>query len=1040
GLAAAHYEGIIHRDIKPDNILLPAVKGGPELDFRAAKLADLGLARAEGLGASLTATQATMGSPGYMAPEQATDARAARKPADVFSMGATLYALLAGQAPFRGETPVNALIATVQRPHEPIRAVNPAVSEATAALLDRCLAKEPAGRYVDALALLEALNVCRAALSQQGIGQQRALEKLNTLVRAAEAGVPVVTPTPATGAKARPAPPAAAPAPSRDAGAAPHVPLAAASGPQPVGRPVAERRGCTVLVRFAAAVALLACGGYWAWIVLVPQTPATVDGKKGPAGSEGRDGIAARKAQEEKERKEKEARERQDADDRAWAAAEKAVREAGEDIEKAAAAARDYLAAHPNGAHKAAADTALADCKRIGEERQAGDMALRVALAAKEKDQWDRVRDALEEPFKKLPGLEAKKRKLGEDLVAEAKAELGKRADFEALLVEAQKLLQDKKCDDAKTSFEKARDLWPQAPRIKDVEAGLAAADEGLARQRYDQLMVQGMAAEAKEDWRTARELFERAANGKPKNVPGREADDGASRARYQLALAGARQALKDAKWADAEEAFREALKEKPQDQAAEKGLSDASCGKALAEGQQALKDKKWPAAEEAFKRVLEKREGDAVARQGLADARYGAEMSAALAALGSAKPDAEGFYAGLTEAQYQQADEALARALKVKPEGPEAKELQRALDRVVRSIDTTGHTIMRVIFFPDGQQVLSACAEGVIQVWDIPSGSKVKQFHGTDLLATHLHVSPDGKRLVARGYGLGDSLWDLEREAEIALPKEEKGKSLFDFGGRMGVLFSPDGRTALRYGIAAEKLQVWNTENMELVKTLKLDGQVQGAAISPDATHALFFTWKFDVGFFMGVSEKKKLSYWDLNAGREVFSAKMEGAPLAAISFSRDGSRALAAGADKRAHLWDLNAGKELLSFPVDLGTSSSFSPDGRIAVTGNPGGSCRLWDLADGTEIQLTDQKLHDVDFTPDGRQAVFVTMKMAAHDMTAACHVWDIEQKRQVHRFVVKAAPIMAVAVSPDGRRVVLAGPNKILIVSLPQLPKP
>jgi len=164
GLAAAHAEGIIHRDIKPDNILIPKAKQGDGLLFSAVKLADLGLARGEEMAASLTGDH-IMGTPGYMAPEQAIDARSARKPADVFGIGATLYALLAGHAPFRGATPMNAVMAAIQQQHEPVRKSRPDVTAATAALVDRCLAKEPQHRFADGAVLLEALNSCRAAIA-----------------------------------------------------------------------------------------------------------------------------------------------------------------------------------------------------------------------------------------------------------------------------------------------------------------------------------------------------------------------------------------------------------------------------------------------------------------------------------------------------------------------------------------------------------------------------------------------------------------------------------------------------------------------------------------------------------------------------------------------------------------------------------------------------------------------------------------------------------------------------------------------------------
>ena len=142
GLAAAHAAGVIHRDIKPDNVIVPFAKDSNRLDFPAAKLADLGLARSEEMAQSMTGANACMGTPGYMSPEQVADARNCTTASDVFSLGATLYAMLSCQAPFTGSGMMQIMVATSQQPHAPIRNARPDVSAGTAALLDRCLGKE----------------------------------------------------------------------------------------------------------------------------------------------------------------------------------------------------------------------------------------------------------------------------------------------------------------------------------------------------------------------------------------------------------------------------------------------------------------------------------------------------------------------------------------------------------------------------------------------------------------------------------------------------------------------------------------------------------------------------------------------------------------------------------------------------------------------------------------------------------------------------------------------------------------------------------
>jgi len=168
GLAAAHAEGIIHRDVKPANIMVPQSKTGEGYDLELSKLADLGLARPEGQDAGLTGAYQAIGTPGFMAPEQIQDASTAGKAADVFSMGATLHALLTATTPFPGSSQMIVLSNTMTQPHLPVESVRPDVTLGTVTLIDRCLSKEPARRYADGQALVDALRLGRQMLVEEG--------------------------------------------------------------------------------------------------------------------------------------------------------------------------------------------------------------------------------------------------------------------------------------------------------------------------------------------------------------------------------------------------------------------------------------------------------------------------------------------------------------------------------------------------------------------------------------------------------------------------------------------------------------------------------------------------------------------------------------------------------------------------------------------------------------------------------------------------------------------------------------------------------
>lgn len=163
GLAYAHERGIVHRDVKPSNIMV--------MNGNQVKIADFGIARMD---SSLLSTQTgkVLGSPLYMSPEQVLN-RPVDARSDIFSVGTLLFRILTGQMPFSGENAHAVMYQIVHEEPQKPSSMNPLVPEALDTIVTKCLAKNPDERYQRANELAAELQTCREMLLRTSDGVDR---------------------------------------------------------------------------------------------------------------------------------------------------------------------------------------------------------------------------------------------------------------------------------------------------------------------------------------------------------------------------------------------------------------------------------------------------------------------------------------------------------------------------------------------------------------------------------------------------------------------------------------------------------------------------------------------------------------------------------------------------------------------------------------------------------------------------------------------------------------------------------------------------
>jgi len=258
------------------------------------------------------------------------------------------------------------------------------------------------------------------------------------------------------------------------------------------------------------------------------------------------------------------------------------------------------------------------------------------------------------------------------------------------------------------------------------------------------------------------------------------------------------------------------------------------------------------------------------------------------------------------------------------------------------RTLEGHGDAVAAVAFNTDGTRLVSAARDQTVRVWDAATGRAVHTLRTDMELVPCVALSPDGRAIAAPGRDHSVVIWNLATGDETAILRgHEQLVSC--------VAFSPDSQW-LASGSRDHTVRVWNLATGRAVRTLVGHRAgptgIGGVAFSRDGSRLATGGADYDV------------KVWDTATGLELLTLKGHTDWVSSVAFSRDGRRLASASADKTIKLWDLATGEETLTLKghMSLVLSVTFSPDGRrLASTGFDGG-VRLWDALPWTpELRL-------------------------------------------------------------------------------------
>jgi WD40 repeat protein/serine/threonine protein kinase len=267
--------------------------------------------------------------------------------------------------------------------------------------------------------------------------------------------------------------------------------------------------------------------------------------------------------------------------------------------------------------------------------------------------------------------------------------------------------------------------------------------------------------------------------------------------------------------------------------------------------------------------------------------------------------------------------------------------------DRTVKVWDVAAGTVLMTLpcpascggitFSPDGRRLAAACDDGAVHLWDAATGREAGPLRGHTGLLWAVAFSPDGARLASASADKTVRLWDVATGAALVTLEGHSAEV-------RSLAFRPDGRL-LASGGDDKTVRLWDVDTGRLVRTLGHATSVLAVAFAPDGKTLVAGT---DETRRVMTREPGEIKLWDPDTGAERMAWRGTYGAIKRVAFSPDGKRLVSGNTNWMLNVWDAATGQNLLNLYGHVGTVNSvrFSPDGNQLVSSDLDGNVILWD----------------------------------------------------------------------------------------------